>query len=140
MRVARTALFLSAVGVAAAASVLNWRAQLEANRKLDAIAAALALRPAVPQPEPPAVRVPPPGAVPRELEKSTPPPYVIEAIGDGKRLRDRFEASRLGRDWRARADRTGLGLEVRTQADLRLRRIDEARLKVPHAEVVEVGQ
>lgn len=68
------------------ASVMNWRAQIQTQQKLDAINTALADRsPApnsttppisTPQPTPPAQ---PTNAVPRELSRISLPPYVIEA-------------------------------------------------------------
>lgn len=84
MRWSRSFLLLSAVVAVAVFSALNWRAQLQTQQKLDAIATALAERPAVapaPVPAPPQspVQVPEPGAVPRELSHLTLPPYVIEA-------------------------------------------------------------
>ncbi|MBX9628573.1 MAG: polysaccharide biosynthesis/export family protein [Gemmataceae bacterium] len=69
---------------------LGWQAQRETNRRLDALAAAVAARPEQP-PAPPAplpalltephtgAVVPAAGQVPRELEKVALPPHVIEA-------------------------------------------------------------
>ena len=83
MRWFRNALMLSAALAAAVFSALNWRAQLQTQQKLDVIVAALAERPVVaPAPAalaPQPVQIPEPGAVPRELDKITLPPYVIEA-------------------------------------------------------------
>ncbi len=65
--------------------VLNWRAQVQTQQKLDALAAlgaersvAVAATPA-PTPTPVPAPVAPPVAVPRELQKIALPPYVIEA-------------------------------------------------------------
>jgi polysaccharide export outer membrane protein len=74
--------------VVAGLLVLNWRAQLQTQQKLDALTAAIADRPAVPAPAPPAPPPAPttipaplqePRGVPRELNQIKLPPYVIEA-------------------------------------------------------------
>ncbi|HEY1186579.1 MAG TPA: polysaccharide biosynthesis/export family protein [Gemmata sp.] len=57
---------------------LNWRAQLQTQQKLDALAATLAVRQAEPAPAP-QTAIPEPGRVPRELDKVATPPYIIEA-------------------------------------------------------------
>jgi polysaccharide export outer membrane protein len=74
MKPVRFALFLSAAAALAALLALNWRAQLRTHDRLDALAAALADRPAQPAP----ALQPPPGEVPRELDRVTLPPYVVE--------------------------------------------------------------
>jgi polysaccharide biosynthesis/export protein len=80
----RNALMLLGVTAVAVFSALNWRAQLQTQQKLDAIASALAERSAVAPapaaaPELQPIQIPAPGVVPRELDKITLPPYVIEA-------------------------------------------------------------
>jgi len=65
------------------------------------------------------------------------PPYTIRAIGDVGPLRDRFVASRLGRDWQARADSTDLEFDIIAVTDQRLRAIDEERSQIIHAETAE---
>ncbi len=78
-------LMFSAIVAVAVFSALNWRAQIQTQQKLDALTATLADRPAIPAPAPavdappPQVQIPEPGRVPRELDKVTLPPYVIEA-------------------------------------------------------------
>ncbi|QJW96722.1 polysaccharide biosynthesis/export family protein [Frigoriglobus tundricola] len=77
-------LIFSALVALTTISVLNWRSQAQTQQKLEALAAALAERPAVAA-EPPAAPVPvaPPApepiAVPRELAPIRQTPYVIEA-------------------------------------------------------------
>lgn len=68
------------------------------------------------------------------------PPYVVAAIGDREAMRERLEASRLGRYWDARAERTGLGYDIGSVSDLRMDELAEARLSVPHATVMEVAK
>jgi polysaccharide export outer membrane protein len=81
MRRLRNAVLLAALLAPSTLLALVWRGQLDTQRKLDALAAAVAERqtplPAAPQPTHP----PAPGAVPIELSlgKSPRPPYVIEA-------------------------------------------------------------
>jgi len=77
------------------------------------------------------------GAVTVNYE-SISPPYIISAIGDRDAMQERLDASRLGRYWVARADRTGLGYDVDSETDLRMDELAEARLRVPHATVMEV--
>ncbi|MGA8852103.1 MAG: DUF881 domain-containing protein, partial [Aeromicrobium sp.] len=62
------------------------------------------------------------------------PPYTIRAIGDADGLSDRLIGSRLGRDWQARADSTGLTFDVRSVAMHRLAAISEKRRQLLHAE------
>src|SRR5262245_61203553 len=79
-------LIFSALLALVALSALNWRAQLQTQQKLDALAASLAERSA-PVVLPPAPQAPAPvpapapeaGTVPRELSNIKLPPYVIEA-------------------------------------------------------------
>ncbi len=47
-------------------------------------------------------------------------PYVIEAIGDGRRLADGFAASSGGGWWRSLREQYGMRLDVARSADLRL--------------------
>lgn len=71
---------LVATAAVVALLVLSWQAQRETNRRLDALAAAVAakpetLAPAEPAPLPAVV----PADVPRELDKVPLPPYVVES-------------------------------------------------------------
>ena len=80
MRWIRGTFLVFAIGALAGLSVLNWRAQLQTQHKLDALTAAIAERPTEATPSSPAqIQAPPDGAVPRELGKFTPSPYVIES-------------------------------------------------------------
>ena len=78
-------LVFTALAAVAVFSALNWRAQIQTQQKLDALAAAFAERPAVPTPAeavaPLPAPLPKPGEVPRELSHVVLPqsPYVIEA-------------------------------------------------------------
>jgi polysaccharide export outer membrane protein len=83
MRLVKVALVLSAL---AGVVVLEWQQHRrtqqkldETQRKLDELAAALAARAPESAPAPVELKVPPPGQVPRELDKITLPPYIIEA-------------------------------------------------------------
>jgi polysaccharide biosynthesis/export protein len=78
MRFTKLAVLLSVVGISGLLA-LNLHAQLRTQEKLDALAAALAERPAPPHAAEPQSVPPAPGAVPRELDKVALPPYVIEA-------------------------------------------------------------
>ncbi len=85
MRAIRVFVLPAAVAAVVALLAANWRAQLRTQEKLDALLASLAERQsapapaAPPEPAAPVVVVPPAGQVPRELNRFTPPPYVIEA-------------------------------------------------------------
>lgn len=77
-------LLLFALIVLTGLSVLNWRAQLQTQQKLDVLSMALAESPASPLPpptEPTATPAPQPNEVPRELSGKIMPfgPYIIEA-------------------------------------------------------------
>ncbi|MBN9121058.1 MAG: polysaccharide biosynthesis/export family protein [Planctomycetes bacterium] len=102
--------------------MLNWRAQLQTQQKLDALAAALVERPTpvVPPPVPGPATAPEPGTVPRELDKVSLPPYVIEppdvlsievVVRDPKSGRtDRLPVQPISGQFQARPDGTvGLG-------------------------------
>ncbi len=71
--------------------------------------------------------------------RSIEPPYVIAAIGNPDRLKDRMNDGQLGQYWQTRADRTGIGFNVKTKDYLQLKKINEARLKLSHATVLEEG-
>ncbi len=74
--------FVTAVAIISLLA-LNWRAQVQTQQKLDALAALGAERPvavaATPTPTPAPAPVVPTAAPPRELQKIALPPYVIEA-------------------------------------------------------------
>ena len=69
--------------------------------------------------------------------KTVSPPFQIAVIGDPDQLKDRFSDGQLGQYWRSRADRTGIKFSVDSANDLRLKKVDESRLRLSHAVVLD---
>ena len=88
MRWAKAGLLVVAISVVTM-SMLIWRAQVETNRNLEALTAALAARPAETTPAPAQVPAPTPVPTPVPVPPSEPSPFVVPTSGSVPRELDR---------------------------------------------------